>query len=66
MNLERTRKCLRQLEHIHDFNLTNRNPGSAASLLAATLYQVNPDRKHKLWNIGSTDVRVVRKELIDI
>jgi hypothetical protein len=26
-------------------------PGSVASLLAATLYQGNPDRNHKLWNI---------------
>jgi len=24
-----------------------------ASLLAATLYQENPDRNHKLWNIVS-------------
>jgi hypothetical protein len=24
-------------------------------LLAATLYQGNPDRKHKLWNIVSTE-----------
>jgi len=26
--------------------------GSVASLLAATLYQGNPDRNHKLWNIN--------------
>jgi hypothetical protein len=26
-------------------------PGSVASLLAPTLYQGNPDRNHKLWNI---------------
>ena len=25
--------------------------GSVASLLAATIYQGNPDRNHKLWNI---------------
>jgi hypothetical protein len=25
--------------------------GSVASLLAATLYQGNPDRNHTLWNI---------------
>ena len=30
--------------------------GSVASLLAATLYQGNPDRNHKLWNIKSTDI----------
>jgi hypothetical protein len=29
--------------------------GSAASLLAATLYLGNHDRNHKLWNIGSTE-----------
>jgi len=27
--------------------------GSVASLLATTLYQGNPDRNHKLWNILS-------------
>jgi hypothetical protein len=26
--------------------------GAVASLLAATLYQENPDRNHKLWNIA--------------
>jgi hypothetical protein len=26
--------------------------GSVASLLAATLYQGNPDRNHMLWNIN--------------
>jgi hypothetical protein len=25
--------------------------GSVAALLAATLYQRDPDRNHKLWNI---------------
>jgi hypothetical protein len=29
--------------------------GAVASLLAATLYQENPDRNHKLWNIASTE-----------
>jgi hypothetical protein len=33
--------------------------GSVASLLAATLYQGNPDRSHKLWNIVSTERYVV-------
>jgi hypothetical protein len=28
---------------------------SVASLLAATLYQGNPDRNHKFWNIVSTE-----------
>ena len=30
--------------------------GSVDSLLAATLYQGNPDRNHKLWNIVSTEI----------
>ena len=29
--------------------------GSVASLLAGTLYQGNPDRNHKLWNIVSSE-----------
>jgi len=29
--------------------------GSVASLLAATLYQGNPDRNHKLWKIVSSE-----------
>ena len=29
--------------------------GSVAPLLAATIYQGNPDRNHKLWNIVSTE-----------
>jgi hypothetical protein len=29
---------------------------SVASLLAATLYQGNPDMNHKLWNIVSTEI----------
>jgi hypothetical protein len=29
--------------------------GSVAALLAATLYQGNADRNHKLWNIVSSE-----------
>jgi hypothetical protein len=32
--------------------------GSVASLLAATLYQGNHDRNHKLWNIVSTEIYI--------
>jgi hypothetical protein len=35
--------------------LQNKTLGSVASLLAATLYQGNPDRNHKLWNIVSSE-----------
>jgi hypothetical protein len=37
--------------------LPNGTHGSVASLLAATLYQGNPDRNHKLWNIVYTSYR---------
>jgi hypothetical protein len=29
--------------------------GSVATLLAATLFQGNPDMNHKLWNIVSSE-----------
>jgi hypothetical protein len=50
--------------------------GSVASLLAVTLYQGNPDRHHKLWNIVSTQryiltrltrrVSLVEQELLSL
>jgi hypothetical protein len=33
--------------------------GSVASLLTATLYQGNPDRNPKLWNIVSTELLAI-------
>jgi hypothetical protein len=33
--------------------------GAVASLLAATLYQGNPDRNHKLWNIVSSERYII-------
>jgi len=33
--------------------------GSVVSLLAVTLYQGNPDRNHKRWNIRSTEKHVL-------
>jgi hypothetical protein len=35
-------------------NALKRRAGSVAYLIAAILYQGNPDRNHKLWNIVST------------
>jgi hypothetical protein len=32
--------------------------GSVDSLLAATLYEGNPDMNHKLWNVISTQIYV--------
>jgi len=37
------------------FEIMSGTLGSAASLLAATLFQGNFDRNHKLWNIVSTE-----------
>jgi hypothetical protein len=34
--------------------------GSVVSLLAATHYQGNPDRNHKLWNIVSTERHILQ------
>jgi len=38
--------------------------GSVASLLAATLYQGNPDRNHKLWNIVSSERYIFHMQLL--
>jgi hypothetical protein len=38
--------------------------GPVASLLAATLYQGNPDRNHKLWNIVSTERYILHMQAI--
>jgi hypothetical protein len=34
------------------FRFTTSNSGLVAVLLAAVLYQANPDKKHGLWNIA--------------
>jgi hypothetical protein len=41
----------RQIFEVMTVTLPKGNLDSVASLLAATLYQGNPDRNHKLWNI---------------
>jgi hypothetical protein len=42
--------------------LTRRD--SVASLLTATLYQGNPDRNHKLWNIVSTERYILHMQVL--
>ena len=37
---------------------------SVASLLAATLYQGNPDRNHKLWNFVSTERFILHMQVL--
>jgi hypothetical protein len=41
-----------------------RTLGSVASLLAATLYQGNPDRNHKLWNIRSNERYILHMQVL--
>jgi hypothetical protein len=38
--------------------------GSVASSLVATLYQGNPDRNHKLWNIVSTERYILHMQVL--
>jgi len=38
--------------------------GSVASVFAATLYQVHPDRNHKLSKIGSTERHILRMQVL--
>ena len=38
--------------------------GSVASLLAATLYQGNPDRNYKLWNIVSSERYILHMQVL--
>jgi len=38
--------------------------GSVASLSAATLYQGNPDKNHKLWNIVSTERYILHMQVL--
>ena len=38
--------------------------GSVASLLAATLYQGNPDRNHKFWNVTSAQRYILHMQLL--
>ena len=38
--------------------------GSVASLLMATLYQVNTDRNHKLWDIASTERYIFHMQVL--
>jgi hypothetical protein len=38
--------------------------GSVASLLAATLYQGNPDRNHKRWNIVSSERYILHMQVM--
>jgi hypothetical protein len=38
--------------------------GSVASLLATTIYQGNPNRNHKLWNIVSSERYILHMQVL--
>jgi hypothetical protein len=38
--------------------------GSVVSLLAATFYEGNPDRIHKLWNIVSSERYILHLQVL--
>jgi hypothetical protein len=70
-NEERTWKFVTQiyckgwLSHSgDDLNLTIRNLWFSRFLLAATLNQGNPDRDHKLWNIGSIEIYILHMQVL--
>jgi hypothetical protein len=45
-------------------NLPKGTLGSVAFLLAATLYQGNPDWIHKLWNIVSSERDILHMQVL--
>ena len=77
MSEERTGKSLRQVEHIRGhlwyiYSITFEvmtstelwgTLGSVVSLLAATLYQGNHVRSHKLWNVASTERDILHMQV---
>ena len=55
MNEERTGKCLRQVEDIRCH---------LGHLFSSFLYQENPDRNNKLWNIVSTEGDLLHMQVL--
>ena len=54
----------REIFEVMTSTLPNENLGSIASLLAATLYQGNPDRNHILWNIVSSEREILHMQVL--
>jgi hypothetical protein len=54
----------RKIFEVMTSTLPKGNLGSVASLLAATLYQGNPDRNHKLWNIVSSERYILHMQVL--
>jgi hypothetical protein len=56
----------RNIFEVMTSTLPKGNLGSVASLLAATLYQGNPDRNHKLWNIVSSERYILHTDMFHL
>jgi hypothetical protein len=54
----------RKIFEVMTSTLPKRTLGSVVSLLAATLYQGNPDRNHKLWNIVSSERYILHMQVL--
>jgi hypothetical protein len=54
----------RKIFEVMTSNLPKWTLGSVASFLAATLYQGNPDRNHKLWNIVSSERYILHMQVL--
>jgi hypothetical protein len=57
-------KKLRNIFEVMTLTLPKGTLGSVASLLAATLYQGNPDMNHKLWNIVSSERYILHMQVL--
>ena len=56
--------CNRKIFEVMTSTLPKGTLGSVASLLAATLYQRNPDGNHKLWNIVSSERYILHMQVL--
>ena len=54
----------RTIFEVKTLTLSRGTLASVASLLAATLYQGNPDRNHKLWNIVSSEIYIPHMQVL--
>ena len=54
----------RKIFEVMTSTLSKGTLGSVASLLAATLYQGNLDRNHKLWNIVSSERYILHMQVL--
>jgi hypothetical protein len=54
----------RQVFEVMTSTLPKGTLGSVAFLLAATLYQGNPVRNHKLWNIVSSERYILHMQVL--